>query len=192
MVIDAELFAPESSAIDPGDPNDSFPCETVSVTLSKPPATNEASAKVIGSPLADEKMNAVFSLTVSLAGALIVGGPLTVIETLADAPNWSKELVKVMASETEPAKPVAGVNFNALMAAFKLATVPLIVIEAEPLAPETKVRPVVELKVSFPLVTDKLSESEVDEAPPSVTLIDETVSVAFSFTLAEAGAVMSG
>ena len=79
MVIDAELFAPESNAIDPGDPNNSVPCETVNVTLSKPPAGNETSVKVIGSPLADDKMNAVFSLTVALAGALTVGGELPLI-----------------------------------------------------------------------------------------------------------------
>jgi hypothetical protein len=83
MVIDAELFAPESKAIEPGDPNNSFPCETVSVTLSKPPAANEASVKVTESPLADEKTNAVFSLTVSLAGALTVGGELAALVTVS-------------------------------------------------------------------------------------------------------------
>ena len=33
MVIDAELFAPESKAIEPGDPNNRTPCPTVNVTV---------------------------------------------------------------------------------------------------------------------------------------------------------------
>src|SRR5580698_9030784 len=76
MVIDAELFAPESKAIEPGDPNNRTPCETVNATVSKPPAANEGSVKVMESPLADEKVNAVFLVTVSLAGTLTVGGEL--------------------------------------------------------------------------------------------------------------------
>src|SRR5258707_940498 len=81
MVIDAELFAPETMAIDPGDPNNSVPCETVNATVSKPPAANEGSVKVMGSPLADEKVNAVFLVTVSLAGTLTVGGELAAAMT---------------------------------------------------------------------------------------------------------------
>src|ERR1700733_14184572 len=76
MVIDAELFAPESKAIEPGDPNNRTPCPTVNVTVSKPPAANPGSVKVMASPLADEKVNAVFLVTVSLAGTLTVGGEL--------------------------------------------------------------------------------------------------------------------
>jgi hypothetical protein len=83
MVIEAELFAPASKAIDPGDPNNRVPCETVNATVSKPPADNEVSVKVMGSPLADEKVNAMF--TVSLAGALTVGGELAALETVSAA-----------------------------------------------------------------------------------------------------------
>ena len=113
MVIDAELFAPASKAIDPGDPNNRVPCETLSVTLSKPPAANELSVKVIGSPLADEKVNALFLPTVSLAGELTVGGEPIAVETvsavLADADNPSPVFVIVTVSESEPTKFELGV-----------------------------------------------------------------------------------
>jgi hypothetical protein len=92
MVIDAELFAPAIKEIEPGDPNNRVPCETVNATVSKPPAANEASLKVMASPLADEKVKAVFSLTVSLAGALTVGGELAagVTAVLGEAERQSR------------------------------------------------------------------------------------------------------
>jgi hypothetical protein len=94
MVIDAELFAPAIKAIEPGDPNTSVPCETVNATVSKLPAGNEVSVKVICWPLADEKVNAVSFFTVSLAGTLTVGGESDAVEPtvsamLADADNPS-------------------------------------------------------------------------------------------------------
>jgi hypothetical protein len=113
IVIDAELFAPESKVIEPGDPNNSFPCKTANATVSKPPAGNELSVKVIGSPLTDEKLKAVFSLTVSLAGALTVGGELDALETvravLADADKPSPVFEILTVSESEPTKFELGV-----------------------------------------------------------------------------------
>ena len=113
MVIDAELFAPATKAIDPGDPNKRVPCETVNATVSKPPAANTGSVKVMASPLADEKVNAVFSMSVSLAGALTVGGVLAAVETvsavLADADNPLPGFVILTVSESEPRKFELGV-----------------------------------------------------------------------------------
>ena len=113
MVIDAEPFAPETKPIDPGDPSNRVPCETVNATVSKLPAANTGSVKVIASPLADEKVNAVFSTTVSLDGALTVGGLLAVLETvsvvLADADNPFPGFVMFTASESEPTKFELGV-----------------------------------------------------------------------------------
>ena len=111
MVIDAELFAPASMAIEPGDPNNRVPCKTVNATVSKPPAGNELSVKVMASPLADEKVNATFLVTVSLAGALTVGGELvaTVSAVLAEADNPSPGFVILTASESEPTKFELGV-----------------------------------------------------------------------------------
>jgi hypothetical protein len=114
MVIDAELFAPAIKAIDPGDPNNRVPCETVNATVSKPPAGNEASVKVMLWPVADEKMNAVFRLTVSLAGALTVGGESDALEAtvsamLADADNPSPVFEILTVSESEPTKFTTGV-----------------------------------------------------------------------------------
>ena len=63
----------------------------LNATVSKPPAANVGSVKVMASLLADEKVNALFSMTGSLAGALTVGGLLAVLvtvrEVLADADN---------------------------------------------------------------------------------------------------------
>ncbi len=113
MVIEAEPFAPESKAIEPGDPNKRVPCETVNATVSTPPAANTGSVKVMASPLADEKVNAVFSTTVSLDGALTVGGLLAVLETvsvvLADADNPLPGFVILMVSESAPTKFEPGV-----------------------------------------------------------------------------------
>ena len=113
MVIDAEPFAPESNAIDPGDPNKRVPCETVNATVSKPPAANVGSVKVMASLLADEKINALFSMTGSLAGALTVGGLLAVLVTvrdvLADADNPLPVFVILTVSESEPTKFELGV-----------------------------------------------------------------------------------
>jgi hypothetical protein len=113
MVIDAELFAPASKAIDPGDPNNRVPCETVNATVSKPPAANEVSVKVMLWPLADEKVNAVFLFTVSLAGALTVGGEPVAVETVsavvADADNPSPVFEILTVSESEPTKFTTGV-----------------------------------------------------------------------------------
>src|SRR5579862_8627932 len=111
MVIDAEPFDPESKAIEPGDPNNRPPCETVNATVSKPPAGNEESVKVMGSPLADEKVKATFSVTVSLAGALTVGGELvaTVSAVLADPENPSPVSVILTASVSGPTKFELGV-----------------------------------------------------------------------------------
>ena len=52
----------------PGDPNNSVPWETVNATVSKPPAANAGSVKVMGSLLAEEKVNAVFSINVGWLG----------------------------------------------------------------------------------------------------------------------------
>src|SRR5579872_1864921 len=92
MVIDAELFAPAIKAIEPGEPNNSVPCPTLNATLSKPPAANEPSVKVMASPLADEKVNATFLVTVSLAGALTVGAELAagVTAALGEAERHSR------------------------------------------------------------------------------------------------------
>jgi hypothetical protein len=113
MVIDAELFAPASKEIEPGDPNNRVPCATVSATVSKPPAGNEVSVKVMESLFADEKVNAVFSVTVSLAGALTVGGELAALETvsamLVDANNPSFVFEILTVSESEPTKFEMGV-----------------------------------------------------------------------------------
>ena len=113
MVIDAELFAPATKAIDPGDPNKSVPCETVNATVSKAPAANVGSVKVMASLLADEKVNALFSMTGSLAGALTVGGLLAVLVTvrdvLADADNPLPAFVMLTVSESEPTKFALGV-----------------------------------------------------------------------------------
>ena len=111
MVIDAELFAPASKEIEPGDPNNSAPCATLTATVSKPPAGSEESVKVMASPLADEKVKATFSLTDSLAGALTVGGKRVAIlsAVLADANNASPGSVILTASESEPVKFNAGV-----------------------------------------------------------------------------------
>ena len=70
--------------------------------------------KVMGWPLADEKMNAVFLLTVSLAGALTVGGvsvalEATVRKVLADADNPSLVFEILTLSESEPTKFELGV-----------------------------------------------------------------------------------
>ena len=113
MVIDAELFAPATKAIDPGDPNKRVPCETVNATVSKAPAAKVGSVKVMASPLADEKVNALFSMTGSLAGALTVGGLLAVLVTvrdvLADADNPLPVFVILTVSESEPTKFELGV-----------------------------------------------------------------------------------
>jgi hypothetical protein len=113
IVIDPELFSPASKLIDPVDPNNSFPCETSNATSSTPLADNEASVKVMGSPLADEKLIAVFSVIVSLAGALTVGAePValeTVIAVLADADNPSPVFEILTVSESDPTKFEMGV-----------------------------------------------------------------------------------
>ena len=113
MVIDAEPFEPESTAIEPGDPNNRVPCETLNATVSKPPAGNEVSVKVMGSPLADEKVKAAFSLVVSRAGTLTVGeepaAPETVSAVLADPDNPSPVSVILRISESSPWKFVMGV-----------------------------------------------------------------------------------
>ena len=104
MVIDAELFAPATMAIDPGDPNNRVPCVTDNATVSKLPAGNAVSVKVMASLLADEKVNAVFSMTVSLEGALTVGAEsvATVSPVLADADNPSPVFVIWTFSKSEP------------------------------------------------------------------------------------------
>jgi hypothetical protein len=113
MVIDAELFAPAIKEIEPGDPNNRVPCETVNATVSKPPAANEVSVKVMASLLAEEKVNEAFSLTVSLVGALTVGGELAALETvsvvLAEADNPSSVSEILTLSESEPVKFEVGV-----------------------------------------------------------------------------------
>ncbi len=113
MVIDAEPFAPESKAIDPGDPNKRVPCATDSATVSKPPAANVGSGMVMASLLADENVNALFSKTGSLAGALSVGGVVAVLVTvrdvLADADNPLPVFVILTVSESEPTKFELGV-----------------------------------------------------------------------------------
>ena len=104
MVIEAELFAPATKAIEPGDPNNKVPCETLNATVSKPPAGNAVSVKVMASPFDDEKVKAAFSMTVSLAGALTVGAEpvVTVSEVLADADNPSPVFVIWTVSKSEP------------------------------------------------------------------------------------------
>ena len=104
MVIDAEPFAPETKPIDPGDPSNRVPCETVNATVSKLPAGNAVSVKVMASLLADEKVNAMFSMTVSLEGALTVGAEpvATVSDVLADADKPSPVFVIWTVSKSEP------------------------------------------------------------------------------------------
>ena len=113
IVIDAELFAPATMAIEPGDPNNRTPCETLNATVSKPPAANVGSVKVMASLLADEKVNALFSMTGSLAGAVTVGGLLAVLvtvrEVLADADNPLLIFVILTVSESAPTKFEVGV-----------------------------------------------------------------------------------
>jgi hypothetical protein len=113
MVIDPELFCPASKPIPAVDPNNSLPCKASNATVSTPPAANEASVKVMASPLADDKKSSVFSVKVSLAGALTVGGELAALETvsavLADADNPSPVFEILTVSESEPTKFEPGV-----------------------------------------------------------------------------------
>src|ERR1700722_7761127 len=82
-------------------------------------------------------------------------------------------------------------------AALILASVPVIVIEAVPLAPARTVMPLVPPNVSLPSRTAKVTESDVPEAAASVTEIGslpelENVQEAFSSTFSDVGALTDG
>src|SRR5580704_17930694 len=111
MVIDAELFAPESKAIEPGDPNNRVPCATDKATVSKPPAGNAASVRGMGSFLVEEKLNAVLWVAASLSEKLTVGAGVvsTVSAVLVDADDPLPEFVLLTVSESEPRKFELGV-----------------------------------------------------------------------------------
>ena len=80
-----------------------------------------------------------------------------------------------------------------MRAAFRFASVPVTIIDDEPLEPEVKVKPVIDPNVSLPSATASVSESDVPEAAASVTLIvPENVYEPFSFTLTAVGALTFG
>ena len=79
----------------------------------------------------------------------------------------------------------------------RLATVPVTVNEAEPLAPEVKDRPDVDDRVSVPCATESVSESALVPALASATLIAlplavEKVSEPFWSKVADDGALTVG
>jgi hypothetical protein len=91
----------------------------------------------------------------------------------------------------------AGVNVRPLRAVLRLASVPLIVIDAELLLPEVNVIPFVLPKLSVPSVAVRVSGSTAPPAPPSAILTAfllalEKVRVEVTATVAVAGAVMVG
>jgi hypothetical protein len=78
-----------------------------------------------------------------------------------------------------------------------LVTVPLTVIEEEPLAPAVKLNPVVDARVNVPCETESVSESAFVPAAASVIEITsllavEKLSELFSFTLPVGGALALG
>jgi hypothetical protein len=98
---------------------------------------------------------------------------------------------------TVPDPIFAGVNVRPLSAALRLASVPLIVIDAELLAPDVNVIPVVDPNVSVPSVAVSVSGSTALPAFTSAMLIAfllgvEKVKDAEMSTVAVAGAVMAG
>ena len=92
---------------------------------------------------------------------------------------------------------VAGLNVRPLSAALRLASVPLIVIDADLFEPDENVMPVVLPKVSVPLVAVKVSGSTALPALASETLIAFLFAVektrdAPMMTVADDGAVIAG
>src|SRR5580704_1797630 len=99
---------------------------------------------------------------------------------------------------TTVALPIAiGLNASPLRAAFRLASVPWIVIDAEPLAPDVNVIPVVLPNISVPSVALNVSGSTVLPALTSAILTGrpdtgEKTRVEVTSTVAFAGAVIAG
>lgn len=92
---------------------------------------------------------------------------------------------------------IAGVYERPLRAAFSAASVPVIVIEPELLAPDVNVIPLVDPKVSFPTVAVSVSGSTVLPALTSAMLIAflfavEKTSGLLTGTIAVVGAVIAG
>src|SRR5580704_12884353 len=73
-------------------------------------------------------------------------------------------------------------------AAFRLASVPVTVIDDEPLEPAVTETPVVDASVRVPSVTESVSESDVPEAAVSVRLIELLKNVYWLFSLTVTGA----
>src|SRR5580704_15005404 len=148
-------------------------------------------------PLAAEKVSVVFSFVQANAGPPNQGGAWIDRATVCDADRLSPGSLTEIESESAPLKPEAGVWTSPLRSAFRLASVPLTVIDDEPFAPDTTLSPLREAKVNVPLLTDSVSESllppacESDRVMPSLPA-DENVNAPFCVTVAEVGALTLG
>ena len=141
-VIVAELFAPAVKVSPAVEPRVSVPCVAVSVRESEVPDA-AASASVTASPFAVEKTSVAFSLTFAVDGAVKAGGPKTVRFTAAVPDLPLPASVTLMLMVSAPLKPEVGVYFSVCRSAFRLASVPLAVIDAELLEPDVNFKPVV-------------------------------------------------
>jgi len=126
-------------------------------------------------------------------------GTTTVMATVADAVWLFPKALKEIAKEAGPGKPGVGVNLSPFRAAFRFASVPLMVIvgEAAELDADVLVTPFVVARVSVPWVAVTVSCWVPLPAFGSVTLmafpfVVEKTNEAFSLTDPVAGAVIVG
>ena len=136
---------------------------------------------------------------VGVASALLTARPawLTVTSTVAEPDKPSPESLSETEIVAAPEKREVGVKVSPLRAALRLASVPLMVIEADLLAPETTFTPLVVASLRVPCVAVSTISSVALPASGSVpsmasSLAVEKTSDEFSLTDSVDGAVTVG
>src|SRR5580704_5034313 len=120
------------------------------------------------------------------------GTALTASSTPDEPDRLSVASWTLSRSKSVPAKPLVGVYTSPSRAAFKFASDPVTVIEDESLDVVPKFRPVVEPKVSVPLDTISVSESEGPTAGSTRSSVPLNVKELSSFKATDCGAEMAG